>query len=394
MMLNDIILAEKIGLEKKCGYWEVNGNYFFDKFECLRYATQIQKYDVKYHFYDSAYRSLDWSKEPSDDLKDMYKNRAQQLRDEYDYLILSFSGGSDSTNILRTFIDNDIKLDEIYCEYPIPIIEKFEHTFTPSNNSELIIFEWLSAAQPQLKKLASTHPHIKITVQSIVQESIDAIDNCELHKHKRGGSVNPLIRFHKLYELAKERTKHGTVACINGLDKPRIAFNPHDRKFICAYSDFSNAFSEFSTYAFSEYQIAIEQFYHTYKYPELNQKMCFVLKNSLIKLMNVQNKDMYASLIDHIKPNGIHVYDVHKNFLKKVLYDNWDTSIWQAPKSSNIFYSPLTQWFFSEMTTERTKDFFDKQLLELLDGIDKRFIAYTDGRPSALHHLTTEGIRF
>jgi hypothetical protein len=394
-MLNDGVIAERIGLDKKCGYWEIDKKYFFDKFDCLRYATSIKKYDVKYHFYDSVYQSLNWSKEPTEDLQTMYKNRAQQLRDEYDYLILSFSGGADSSNILRTFIDNNIKIDEIYCEYPLQIIEKYKHTFNYSSNAELIIFEWITAAEPQLKELSKAHPSIKITTESIVQESIDVIDNCELHKHRRGGSVNPLIRFHKLYEMAKRRTIHGRVACINGLDKPRIAFNSQTKKFICAYSDFSNAFSEFSTYAFSENQISIEQFYHTYRYPELNQKMCFQLKNALLQIMNVENKKLYLSLLDHIKPNGIHVFDVHKNYLKKVLYEKWNTNIWQAQKSSNIFYSPLTHWFFDpSITTDRTRDFFDKQLLELLQGIDNRFIAYTNGKPSSLIHMTTTGIDF
>ena len=33
-MIEDKKLAEIIGLKRKCGYWEVNNKYFFDKFEC------------------------------------------------------------------------------------------------------------------------------------------------------------------------------------------------------------------------------------------------------------------------------------------------------------------------------------------------------------------------
>ena len=107
-MIEDKKLAEIIGLKRKCGYWEVNNKYFFDIFEWLRYASVNKIYDVKY--YDSVYTTLDWSKEPTETLDEMYKDRALQLRDEYDYLILSFSGGSDCNNILRSFIDNNINL--------------------------------------------------------------------------------------------------------------------------------------------------------------------------------------------------------------------------------------------------------------------------------------------
>lgn len=393
-MTHDKILAEQIGFKQKCGYWEVNNRYFFDKFECLKYATATSSNDVKYHFYDSVYQSLDWSKEPTLSLNEMYKERAQQLRDKYNYLILSFSGGADSTNILRAFIDNNIKLDEVYCEYPVPILEKLKGNITSkSNSSDLVLFEWYTAANPALKQLSETNPEIKITLHSIIEESIDMVENGELHKHKRGGSINPLIRFHRLYEIACERSKFGTVACINGLDKPRITFNPKTEKYTSLFSDFSNAFSEFSTYAFSEYQISIEQFYNTYDYPQINQKMAFAIKNSLINVDRTSN--FYKSLLSHIRNDGVHVYDVHSNYFKQALYSKWNTNIWQAKKSENIFYSPLTKWFFNkEITSNRTRDFYDKQLKELLYGIDHRFIIFNNNTPISLMHYVTSGSNF
>ena len=89
-MIEDKKLAEIIGLKRKCGYWEVNNKYFFDKFECLRYASSIKNYDVQFHFYDCVYGQLNWNKEPTETLDEMYKDRALQLRDEHDYLILLF----------------------------------------------------------------------------------------------------------------------------------------------------------------------------------------------------------------------------------------------------------------------------------------------------------------
>jgi hypothetical protein len=51
--------------------------------------------------------------EPKETLEELYKQRAQQLRDTYDYIALMFSGGNDSNNILNVFRENNIFLDEI-----------------------------------------------------------------------------------------------------------------------------------------------------------------------------------------------------------------------------------------------------------------------------------------
>jgi len=67
----------------------------------------------QWHFNDEVFAATDWQQEPQESLTELYRRRAQQIRDRYDYLVLFYSGGADSTNILQTFVNNDIKLDEI-----------------------------------------------------------------------------------------------------------------------------------------------------------------------------------------------------------------------------------------------------------------------------------------
>ena len=57
--------------------------------------------------------NVDWSIEPKENLKELLKQNAQNIRDNYDYLILYFSGGSDSTTMVNAFLDNNIWVDEI-----------------------------------------------------------------------------------------------------------------------------------------------------------------------------------------------------------------------------------------------------------------------------------------
>jgi hypothetical protein len=383
---NPLILAEKFSLEKSCGYWKVNNQYFFNKFECLRYASSIKNYEITYHFHDFIYKSLDWSKEPIDSLQEMYKQRAQQIRDGHDYLILSFSGGADSTNVLDSFINNNIKLDEIYCEYPIEAIEKLKHKFNNIKDPKHIIFEWFMAAEPILKRLSITNPEIKITLQSDTQKCIEAIDNSELYKYMRPNTINPLTRYHTLYEIAREKTKYGKVAVITGLDKPRIAYNPMSKAFYSVFEDFSNGFINQGNLSSDE--ITTEHFYYTWRYPKLNQKMCFVIKNALLEAM--KTPELYSSLLLKTR-DGIHIYDMHKDFFKKILYETWDLNIWQAQKSGNIFYSPITQWVFDkDITTDKTREYYNKQLLELIEGIDDHLFNYENGQKIAPINFVTK----
>jgi hypothetical protein len=403
-MIEDIKLAEIIGLKKKCGYWEVNNKYFFDKFECLRYASSIKNYDVQFHFYDCVYRQLNWNKEPTETLDEMYKDRALQLRDEYDYLILSFSGGSDCNNILRTFIDNNIKLDEVYCEYPIETLEKLKpHFNSNTKNPEFLNFEWFTAAEPLLKKLAISNPEIKITVESDITEAIKIIDSSEVYKFKRGGSINPIVRYSNLYKLAEQRTKHGKVVCINGADKPTVCYNTLTKQFSNLYTDIVTNNTEFSPDKFSEHQISLENFYLTYKYPKLNQKMAFAVKNKIKEIIE-QEDDIYNSLLanregkDFTNRNKhIHTFNTHTILLKKVLYKTYDETLWQAGKFANFtnFNWKACQWFYDrDITSDRTREFYDKQISELIYGIDDYFISYENGKPSKLKVFYTNLIHF
>jgi len=82
------------------------------KLEALEYE-KIKKKECTFFYNDHIYSHLNWKKEPDGSLFFHYKNQAERLRDVYDYLILCYSGGIDSTNILETFFYNNIKLDKI-----------------------------------------------------------------------------------------------------------------------------------------------------------------------------------------------------------------------------------------------------------------------------------------
>lgn len=93
-------------------YYADDGTKFHSKVQALEYGNYHSQ-NIHLYYYDHIYSRIDWSIEPTESLDYYYKEQAQRIRDNYDYVILCYSGGYDSTNILETFHYNNIKIDKI-----------------------------------------------------------------------------------------------------------------------------------------------------------------------------------------------------------------------------------------------------------------------------------------
>jgi hypothetical protein len=89
----------------RLGYYRVGFKKFFNKTLALL-ENHKTGYEVQWIFNDNIYDKIDWTIPIRESLLDLYRRRAEQLRNKYDYLALYFSGGADSINILHAFIDN------------------------------------------------------------------------------------------------------------------------------------------------------------------------------------------------------------------------------------------------------------------------------------------------
>ena len=102
-------------MEKNRGYWCVDNEYYTNKVLAIIAAQhrELGPEAITFHYNDEWWDQVNWRVEPDESLQELYIRRAQQLREKYETLILRFSGGADSYNILRTFVDNNIKLDVV-----------------------------------------------------------------------------------------------------------------------------------------------------------------------------------------------------------------------------------------------------------------------------------------
>jgi hypothetical protein len=100
------------GKFNRFGFFEVGDQCFYSKLDAIKYSADTG-HTVEWNFNDQILSSCDWLTEPKESLEELYKQRAQQIRDKYDYVVVMFSGGCDSTAVLDSFVDNNIPLDEV-----------------------------------------------------------------------------------------------------------------------------------------------------------------------------------------------------------------------------------------------------------------------------------------
>lgn len=145
------------------GYFKVGDLKFYSRLEAYEVSNRLNVKPVTWHFNDEVFSSYDWTVEPIESLEELYRQRAQDIRDKYDYVVLHFSGGADSANILNTFLDNDIRIDELVS------LVNYEGTKDKTNFMNGEIFH---VAIPEAEYAKEKQPHIKHNV-------IDVMSNVE-----------------------------------------------------------------------------------------------------------------------------------------------------------------------------------------------------------------------
>ena len=98
-------------------YYQVGSRIFYSKVEALIEATQTNVHPT-WHFADHVWSAINWQQDFNRDLRELYYGRARQLREMYDYIVISYSGGSDSRTVLDSFLKQGLHVDEILHAWP------------------------------------------------------------------------------------------------------------------------------------------------------------------------------------------------------------------------------------------------------------------------------------
>ena len=105
-------------LKYELGYYTVNNISFGTNKVSAVLEAQKTGVEVGWYFFDEAFKKANWLVEPTPTLDQLYEIRARQIRDAYDYVIVFLSGGADSNNVIRSFLNNNIHVDEVIALIP------------------------------------------------------------------------------------------------------------------------------------------------------------------------------------------------------------------------------------------------------------------------------------
>jgi hypothetical protein len=324
------------------GYYLVGWKKFYNKTLAL-IESKRTGYDVKWIFNDPVYDSIDWTIPIETPLFEIYRQRAQQLRDKYDYLMLYYSGGADSSTILRTFVENNIFLDEIVMQLPEPVRQSFD----PNDTSEGNFYAELEySAVPYLNKIRNKlHPNTLIRYQDFSKpglellkqddwfESVPLCTNITLSGVFRQIAQNSDHHILNLYDTGK------SIAQILGIDKPLVYFNGTD--YYCYFMDTSTYHYvspvDFNDSELSKGKYSTEFFYWTPDMPEIVVKQAQDIKRNCE--MNTWAKFMAGEILTR------HISE-YRPVLHPVIYPDDVTVEFQTEKPSTRIVRAMDRWFW------------------------------------------------
>lgn len=353
------------------GLYCVDGLTFINKGDALTVASATNK-PVTWNFNDEIYSLFDWSIPIQTTLTELYKQRAQQIRDKYDYVSLFFSGGVDSANVLHAFLDNDILLDEVVMFRPfsqVNVANKIDRT--PRNLYSEIEF----AALPHLRQYIKD-PRTLVRCIDMEDSTEKFLNNDNLLSQfnrvscfgaasvARAGASFTDPHWRKLYEAGK------SVAHIQGVDKPVIQYV--DGRYIFNFDESATISSQFDpTSRSAESEMLKKHHHHEFFYwtpdlPELVIKQCQVVKklceDDMVFKFLFANKQLTAQ--DKIMPLIHQVYPPHVNAIRNLFCT--------AKQSGAGLLASHHQWIY-DYTTPETIGKFKDVISNLQNTIDDRF---------------------
>jgi hypothetical protein len=334
------------------GFYTVGDQKFYSKFAAIQHSDRTGV-DVKWNFNEDVFDMYDWTQEPAESLSELYAKRARQLREKYDYLILWFSSGPDSMNILDTFIDNDIKIDELVS------FVNYEATGDKYNRLNNEIFK---QAIPKYEAAQQRQPDLKFTLFDHCQLIMDVFSK-QTAKFDWVYQINNLVNPHN---TARQHVKSyrsewrqlidsgKKVGFISGIDKPKVAGINGKYYFRC--TDSSSDIVSFLNVQLNRNPGDYDEFFYwTPDLPELLIKQAHTVK-SFLKTANeftdgVVEQDLRTCFTTI---NG-KVYWLTMDKVNELVYPKWQPSVENSEKVKSVIFTPNDAWFFNLPDTDPAK---------------------------------------
>lgn len=331
---------------EKFGYYKVNDHVTFSKREALDLQAATGNWP-QWDFNSGVFDNINWTAEPSADLWQMYRARAQQIRNSYDYCVIFYSGGSDSHNLLNAWIDADCKIDEI---------ASFWNLNGTHDGQSFMCSEISNVVLPHVKLLKDCGFDFKFRLIDLCDLTLDFIQKNKFdYQYHVNQSLSPnnVIKsnFREKIKPWQQLIDQGKSVCfIWGSDKPQIFYDSYGYYF--AFLDIMDNCVSPYVQRKNKQGWFDELFYWTPDFPLIPIKQAHTVKRFL---------DTVTDPIFYQKSHSPWGYSKHlKQYLtvhsiKKIIYPRWNDNIFVADyhglgkglrKPNFLTYSERDQWLF------------------------------------------------
>jgi hypothetical protein len=359
-------------MNKKLGYYTVGNKEFESKIQAMM-LSQFSKKPVIWHFNDETFNNYNWTNEPEETLTQLYDRRTREIREQYDYVMLSYSGGSDSDNILESFIRQGLFIDEVVTNWALDASEKFlvhneNERSTWNNNAEFK----LNCAN-RLNYIRSVSPKTKITVNDTSQALIDAFlttkDAGWVKDKKEVVNANGANNYNFVHfkEVRKRFDRGHSIALVLGIDKPKLKI-VNSQLHLFFVDKIANIVS--CQDHIKEYPNAHPIYF--YWDPDSCDMLCKQAHTVLKWLkLNPQYNPIWQSTDITV------IRKTQEELLRALLYPTWDNNRFQVNKSVNDWDSELDYWFSRGWEGTREHQVWTQGLDYIKTRIED-FIRYND----------------
>jgi hypothetical protein len=352
----------------KHGFFIVGEEKFYSKLDAIKHS-QATGQKVEWNFNNKIFSQQDWTIEPTDPICKMYHRRARDIRDRYDYVVVMFSGGADSTTVLDSFFKNGIHVDEI-------LVDEWSK-YTQEGANSYMNSEITYAARPYLEKHAPASTKVRFDDVSDLELACIRDPDFRQRSYREVNNVhNPgMISLHytmenRHHEYVDIRAKGKSIVFVWGEAKPKIDYDTSTGKHYFYFEDHYAHAPQPRDQESPDPLVHHEQFFDDPEYPELKIKQCHLLLKNLKQITH--RGDIFLSMEDAWKkqkgPRGFDItnprtsmaftmwqgkkYCLDRNAFNCSIYPNWDFLTYHEDKTAGRVVHPAHQW----METQAVED--------------------------------------
>ena len=327
----------------KLGVYRVGDLKFYSKLEAIEMHTRTGTHP-HWDFNEAVYSSYDWTQEPTENILELYQQRAVQLREKYDHIVLMYSGGADSTTMLESFVNNGINVDEVasYINY--------DATGDKDNYLNAEIFR---VSVNKIDQLKQKYPWLKYRLIDLTELTLDLFGQNQtrfdwIYSMNMFFNPNAAARDQlalKIKEWADIIHSGKRFCIVWAHDKPRI--HHENGRWMFRFIDLIDNGPTVKSIS-GQNPYTDELFYWSPDMPEIVIKQCHLIKNYLsselvktLPFVSTEKSDLAYRTIDGVK------YWLSNHGVHRLIYPDWDINTFSNGKPNSIIFSDRDFWFYN-----------------------------------------------